>query len=108
MQKEKTKINCLKFIIDNSVVKEGFTDFQLAEQLHKWIFSDAPSRSIDEQYSIVPGIITHETIDMANENVQSVLKKINQDPERMKVLSGISKPNASKASTQSKSVDKKT
>lgn len=95
---KKFKINCLKFILDNGIIKDGKTEFELADDVYKWSQSTTTSDLGSESFRVFPDEIDSKHILNANgigpsgpmkEGVRGVICKINRDPERMKKLAGI-------------------
>ena len=91
----KFKLNCLKFVLDNGVQKDGLSDYQLAEQMHQWLSTETLKLTVaelEEEFAILPDQMGYDgisEIDYNDSRVKHVLRKINQDPERMKVLGNV-------------------
>jgi hypothetical protein len=97
-QSEKFKLNCLKFILENKISKEGFTDYDLAQQLNIWA-ECATMQIVDKKeeiFEVTPDMGHEIAIEkiiggsiFEDPKVKQVLRAINRNPERMKKLGNV-------------------
>lgn len=94
MNEKKLKINCLKFILDNNLIRSGSSEFDLADELYLWaqLESDAPKQQNDSE-QLMPDMNWYgaSEINLEEPNIKCVLKSINRPSDRMKQLAGIDK-----------------